>query len=122
MKLPELVGEREHLDEGVRPAVQEHDGGRVWGPRPEMGEVDHLVAGLGAELRISVEPGFLGSPVERVQPIVDEFVQVVGRRTRIPSITWSRGREPGSRESLAQVGEVGVRRVNREWLHCASLI
>src|SRR3954449_13124475 len=68
-----------------------------------------------AELRKSVQRGFLGAPIEFGAPIFREFTQIRDVSAVSPRFAGRRIRKARPGKTLAEVGNVGIRDMQREW-------
>src|SRR5439155_11803040 len=112
----------------VRPAVAEKDRNRRLaagsGTSPKVHEVGRPAVDLDEELRVGVEPPFLGPPVKAVAPIREEALEVGSIRAEMPAAVVQVLRPAGSGDPIAKVDEDVVADVNRKGLgseHLRSL-
>ena len=123
----ELVDQADVLDERVRPAVGEDQrrGVRLW--RLDVHEVDVLAVDRRREVRVGVEPGLDGPPVELAAPALDELAEVAAGDAVLPArLDDAADRQPlelrrrqlvgeaGLGEPVEQVVEIGLRDVDAE--------
>ena len=73
-----------------------------------MQEVDGLAVDLGAELRVRVEFGLLGAPVEAVGPVIGELPQVFDRHAALPRCAGQLFGPARRGQPALQIGQVVV--------------
>ena len=112
VEVRQQVGEVQLEREGVRPAVHHQERRGVRGRRPQVGEVQRGAVDVGEELRVLVQPGLAGAPVERL-PRRDELPQVRRGHARCgpPGGVVEEAR---ARQAVTQVVEDRLRDVDGE--------
>ncbi len=98
----------EKLDHRTGPAVQQDQWPRVRLGRFDVQEVHRLTVDLGAELRVGIQLGLLGAPVEVVGPVVGKSFQVVHGHATLPGRPRQLLGPAGGGQPGLQLGQVGV--------------
>jgi hypothetical protein len=106
--------ERELLDEGARPAVDEQDRESRTARRPLVHEVDPEPADVRLEVRQRVELALVRSPVEAVGPVRHQRSQRLALRSLLPSGVVHLIGPAGVAQPPSQVGEHRVLDADRE--------
>ena len=83
--------------------------GRAFGSGDfDVQEVHRLTVDLGAELRVGVQLGLLGAPVELLGPVVGQLPQVVDGHAALPGCARQLLGPAGGGQPGLQIGQVGV--------------
>src|SRR5216684_5236379 len=114
-RIGEARNELEKLEHRAGPTVQQKQRHGVGGDAGHMQVVQVDAVERDAELRKSVQRGFRGSPVKMVAPVFGEFAEIDDIGAIGPWITGRLVGEARAGETVAQIGDVGVRDTQREW-------
>jgi hypothetical protein len=110
------IGERSDqvdvLDKRARIAMGEDQWQSMRLGRLHVKEVDRLPVDDGGELWKGVELRFLRPPVEARTPVVDEVLQVVAGNAAAPATSGELLGQAGVRQSIVEVGKIGVRDID----------
>jgi len=115
--LRKRVDQREHLDEGVWPAVEEHHDRSVLIWRSSAHRMHPHPTNVGGELRVPVDPRLRLPPVELVQPVVDEAAEVAWGDPSSAIRTGGRPCEARALQPLTEVAQDDVIDPEGELVH-----
>ena len=117
-RIAQRADDVEKLHHRTRPAVQQDQRPRGWLGRFDVQEMHRLAVDLGAELRVGVELGLLGAPVELTRPVVGQLPEVINGHPALPGCARQLLGPAGRGQPGLQVGQVGVGNRDTERLEC----